>query len=294
MQKFSIGLSMTITCDEYKLIFEKYSTYIDYIYFSIPGDKYQTRRNLFEGYSLVEATKKLKKCLNLASSFGIKTELALNTFTLNEQDIRYAFSYCEQKLQIIPDAIVSLTPYSEPIREIFGEVHQIVSFNSSVRSAKEIRRISRGYSEIIFGGASIRNIGLWEYANMAGFKARLLLNNGCSFNCGGCRNAKTCKNVFQNNLDIFGINKLYALQSIVPSEFQTHIVNNRFLCGYKISNRNCTYEYLNSCLNSYIENKEEDLNYSQRFYLWCRLAHFHEFYPSIDFTKVKIIKDNIW
>lgn len=294
MQKFSIGLSMTISYEEYMLLFEKYSSIIDYIYFSIPGDEYQTRHDIFKGFSTVNATNALKKCLNLASSYGIKTELALNTYLLTERHIRHAYNYCAEQLQVTPDAIVSIISYGEFIHEVFGETYQIVSFNSSIKNIEDINRIPSIYSEVVFGGSSIRNIELWKYAKTSGFKPRLLLNNGCSFNCGSCKSAKTCKEVFQRNLDHFGINRLYALQSIVPSEFHDHIVDNGFLCGYKISNRNCTYEYLDSCLNSYIENNEENLKYGQRFYLWCRLSHFCKFYPYIDFAKVKMIKDRIW
>ncbi len=285
---------MTISYREYKVIFDRFSPYIDYIYFSVPGDVYQSRRNIFNGYSFDEATKKLSACLNLASTYGIKKELALNTYRLDDKCIEQAYNYCYRLFNGSPDAVVSLVEYGNKIRDIFGNPVQIVSFNSSVRKPNDIEKIPDCFSEIVFGGPNIRDNEIWSYTKIKGFQPRLLLNNGCSFNCGGCKKANICKRVFETNLSEYGIDRLYAMQSIIPSEFNEYIEKNDTLCGYKISSRNCSFDYLIACLSGYIENKENISMYHNFYHLWCRLAHFQPFYQDINFSKVKSVKDMLW
>lgn len=296
MKKFSIGLSMDIDPSEYKELFIKYGEYIDYLYFSIPlGERFQTRKDLFAKYSLQDATEKIKKILNCALDYGINIELALNTYLLKKEDFFIAKQYCQKELKIVPSCIVSNLSYGIDIAAAFPDTDQIVSFNSGIKEENDLLNIPSCYNEIVISSSQIRNPVFWAKIKEYGFKTRLLLNNGCSFNCGTCKHAKDCNAIFENNIAKNGINYIYALQSIYPTEFKAEIENSLYLDGFKISNRNCTFKYLMNCLEGYITGNDDiACNYDEKYYLWGRLAHFSKYYNVINSTEVYNIKKQLW
>lgn len=66
----------------------------------------------------------------------------------------------------------------------------------------------------MIGRKFLCDINCMRYINDLGLDVKLLLNNGCSFNCGTCRaGRKNCEKVFKQNLSKFNIEEIYALQS---------------------------------------------------------------------------------
>ena len=135
-----------------------------------------------------------------------------------------------------------------------------------------------------------------------GVDVKFLLNNGCSFNCGTCRMGNLqCKECFERNLIKFSAEELYALQSFFPFEIdilQSRLGNYECIKEFKISNRPCTYEYLNDCLNSYIYGKGKEEQYIQKskmnYRLWGRLGHFNQYLEKMNINMIKKIKKEIW
>lgn len=293
-KKFSIGLSTEISLEEYEEILASFHKNIDYVYFSVPiSRKFQSRANIYSNFTFDEATVFLIKAIRLFKTYNIKIELALNTYRLEIKDIEDAYLYCKNTLKIMPDAIVSNSKYIDTIIEIFPKVYNILSFNEAIRAESDLKRVSKFYDEIVIGSSAIRNFDLWKYINLKGFKCRLLLNNGCSFNCGSCNNAANCGLIFEKNLKEKDINYLYALQSLYPSELKKYIASNPYIYGYKISNRNCSAKYLHRCLEGYINgcNWENDGLYH---YYWARLKWFSKYKAKLNKEKIDNYKKDIW
>lgn len=294
-KKYSIGLSTRISINEYKQLLIKYGNYIDFVYFSVPiSEAFQSRKNIYSDFSIEEATVFLRDVIDLFKSFNVKIELTLNTYNISNDDLDLAYSYLINKLERMPDAIVSNCTLFDRIQEVFPDVYNIVSFNSFIRNEKDLEYVPKEYDEIIMGSSVIRDFEFWKKVQNKGFKSRLLLNNGCSFNCGSCATAAKCIDIFQHNLKRTHINYLYALQSLYPSEVSQYIANNSNLHGYKISNRNCSYNYLENCLSGYIEGENKEKYGVEHFYYWARLGHFGKYKNSLDEGKIMDLKKEIW
>lgn len=294
-KKYSIGLSTDISCGEYRKLLERFGEYIDYVYFSIPiSDRFQSRKNLYSKYSRNEATDFLSHVIELFRKFDIKIELALNTYRLSEQDLEDACHYLENELHEMPDAVVSNCKDINRIYELFPRAYHIVSFNSAVRTEKDLEKVPDCYNEIVVGSSGIRNEQFWKAIHAKGFQCRLLLNNGCSFNCHSCMRAELCKKTFEHNLQSVPINYLYALQSLYPSEVKKYIENNRYVDSYKISNRNCSYDYLEKCLSGYIEGNDHTDAGDRHFYYWARMSCFGEHKNELREDEIQMFKEKIW
>lgn len=294
-KKYSIGLSSDITIKEYEKLLADYHKYIDYVYFSVPISKiFQSREKLYINYSVDEATDFLRNVIDVFKCYHIKIELALNTYKITDNDIRLAYDYLKNTLQRMPDAIVSNYNYMKQIEELFPDIYNIVSFNSFIRNKADLQCIPKNYKEIVLGSSAIRNIQFWKEVKDKGFRCRLLLNNGCSFNCGSCANGNRCLEVFERNLQKNQINYLYALQSLYPSEVKQYISHNPYIYGYKISNRNCSYDYLRECLDGYIKGIDKTEEGVNCFYYWARLGHFSKYKLNLDEEIIRRYKKQIW
>lgn len=294
-KKYSIGLSTDITISEYDKLLNIYDDYIDYIYYSVPiSDKFQSRKKLYKNFSIEKATDFLREVIDLFKSHHVKIELALNTYRITENDIALAYNYIEHSLKRMPDAIVSNHNMINSITAFFPDVYNIVSFNSYIKNESDLKRIPSCYNEIVLGSSSIRNCYFWKKVHDYNFKCRLLLNNGCSFNCGSCATANNCYNIFNQNLKKHSIDYLYALQSLYPSEVKKYISTNLYIDSYKISNRNCSFDYLIKCLDGYIYGDDKINDGIEHFYYWARLGHFGKYKYILNEKKVKYFKEIIW
>ena len=296
--KFSFGISLDINIDDYKKIIKKYQTYIRGVYFSLPlGNEFHTRQLVVREYCKTDSEEKLLNILKLFTENNIKLEAVLNQYNIPDQKILQAVEYIKTKLEI--DAICILDEYVKTIKKYFPHMYLVSSFNNYEKIKYEG---DTPYNEIVVGRKFLRDIKNIKELRKLGLDVKFLLNNGCSFNCGTCRSGQeNCKKVFDLNIKKFTAEELYALQSFWPFELNklNEKINLNDIKEFKISNRPCTYEYLDKCLNSYIfcdEKKEDDFiaENINNYRLWGRLAHFNEYFSTMDIKRIKRIKNELW
>ena len=297
--KFSFGISLEITIEDYKKIINKYKNYISSIYFSLPlGKEFHTREAVEKEYSRNDAREKLIDILDLFKENNIKLEAVINQYFISNKKILEAIKYLKEEINV--DSICTLDEYAYLIKQHFPDMYLVSSFNNFNKTRKNIYNNSKIYNQIVIGRNFLRDIEIMKYIKSLGLDIKLLLNNGCSFNCRTCRaGEKTCKSIFENNLKKFSFEELYALQSFFPYELDIlkQKINLLNIKEFKISNRPCTYKYLDDCLNSYIYNHneedylKEDIN---NYRLWGRLTHFSKYFREMDINEIKRIKNEIW
>lgn len=298
LKKFSFGLSLNITMEEYKKILSKYKPYLSSAYFSLPlGKEFHTRIGVVQEYDQEDADKKLMNILGLLKDNNIKLEVVINQYNLREELLISAIEYLKNVMEI--DAICTLDEYVDIIRQYFPKIYLVSSFNNLKRNYDDIKNTNKQYNQIVIGKNFMRDDKAMKLIKDSGFDIKLLLNNGCSFNCLSCRKGYECKNIFNQNLRHCTINELYAIQSFLPFELQyleDKIEIDR-IKEFKLSSRPCTYEYLDNCLGSYLMLNNEYYYVNQHlknYHLWCRLAHFNEFYGQLDLDEIIKIKEELW
>ena len=299
--KFSFGISLEIKLEEYKNIIEEFKSYISSAYFSLPlGNDFHTRRGVIEEYSTKDATRKLYEIIKLLKSNNIKLEIVINQYNISREKLTEAVKYIQDNIEF--DSICTLDEYAEFIRKHFPKAYLIYSFNNRNITYQDVIRISKLYNQVVLGRKFLRDIKMMNYIRNTGLDIKLLLNNGCSFNCGTCRaGGAQCKKVFNYNMSKYSVNELYALQSFWPFELEilNQNINIEEIKEFKISSRPCSYEYLRNCLESYIfhqDKKEEEYleENMDNYRLWSRLAHFTPYFKELDANKIKKIKEKIW
>ncbi len=295
-KKFSIGLSLTISIDEYKELLTKYKDYIQSIYFSPPfSDKFHSRLEICEEFSDPQNIKKFYKVLELFKNEDILLDCVLNRPSLDSNTI---IENLDSIKSIHPDQITLLDRHIQLICDEFPTVEKIYSFNNDFTMGK-LANISDGFDTIVVGKYFLRNSQLLEKIYNSGFNLKLLVNNGCSYNCRGCQMGwRHCESVFNSNLQKKSPEYLYALLSFYPYEL-FELLNKLIVPvkSLKISNRTSDYEYLNKCLYAYINYKSEDL-YKQNscledYRLYARQANFNSFYKYFDDKKIMTLKRRI-
>lgn len=290
--KLSIGLALNISLDEYKELFSKYGEYIHDIYFSLPlGDSFHSRKQIADDFKDVKNIDKFYKILDLCIKNNIKLDCVLNRPSLTIEDIHKGISAIQQ---IKVDYITCLEDHVNVLKESFSNIPLIYSYNNAF-NLKKLNSISKDFSTIVVGQGYIRNISSLKKIIDSGYKLKILLNNGCSYNCGGCKlGTKQCYEVFHNNLNVHNINYLYALQSFFPYEFYELLNMFNFpIETIKISNRTDGYKYLDDCLQSYIYNenpRDYIIRNSLNYRLWCRLAHFNPYLNELNYEEIVNIK----
>lgn len=293
-KKFSFGISLEIDLEEYKKIINKYGNYINSIYFSLPlGKEFHTRSKVVEEYKEKNATKKLFEILKLFRDNNIKLEVVINQYGVKNEQLMEAIMFINQYIDF--DSICTLDEYISVLYSNYPEAYFISSFNNLKISLNDIKNTSHKYKQIVVGKNFMRDIRLLKQIKLENFDSKLLLNNGCSFNCASCRaGTKQCTDIFNKNVKENGIQKLYAIQSFFPSELH-RLLNKIEIDELKISNRPCNYEYLNNCLDSYINNNESYIKDNiKNYHLWGRLGKFTAFYKYFDFDEIKRLKEELW
>lgn len=296
-KNFSFGISLNIELDDYEKIIRRYRKYISSVYFSLPlGEEFHTREAVIEEYSQKGAIEKFRNILILFKENDIKLEVVFNQYGISRQKMIDALKYIKN----MPiDSICTLDEYVDIIREYYPSIYLVSSFNNDNKICIDTKR--NMYNQIVIGRRYLRDIETIKMIKKNGIDIKLLLNNGCSFNCGTCRMGKQkCREIFEKNLEKFTIEELFALQSFFP--FELDVLNSKlgfeYINEFKISNRPCTYEYLDNCLDSYIygHNKEEKYikKSKMNYRLWGRLGHFNSYLEVMDIKNVKRIKKEIW
>lgn len=301
LKKFSFGISLGISIDEYKKIIYKYGKYIKSVYFSLPyGDEFHTRKAVIKEYNKKNARQRLIRILELFKDNGIELEVVINQYNLDNEKILNALKEFSKVIKF--NTICCLDEYVSAVKEHYTN-KIIYSFNNKNLQEKDIYGISQSYNMVVVSREFMRNLEMLKKIKDCGMKTKLLLNNGCSFNCLSCRlGNEKCKEVFYNELLKNTAQELYAKQSFFPWELKKLFeeqkkININVIDELKISNRPCTFEYLNDCLESYIYNKNEKkyINKTYKnYHLWGRQSNLTPFFREFNLEQINKIKLRIW
>ncbi|MBR6949089.1 MAG: hypothetical protein IKH54_02775 [Bacilli bacterium] len=294
LNKFSIGLSLDISIEEYKQIIYKYKDYIHSIYFSPPiNSKFQSRKSIHEQFENKENVTKFYEILKLFRENNILLDCVLNRPSLSSEDIKENIKVVKD---INPDIITCLKNHIDIVKDSFSNKEIIYSFNNNFEIG-DLKNISKKFDTIVLGKYFLRSPKLIKKVYDSGFKIKLLVNNGCSYNCGGCKNGyENCIETFCKNLDYHTVNYLYALQSFYPYELDRLLDKVEVpIDTIKISNRTDGYEYLDKCLNSYINDLTEDIRFKKisDVRLYSRLSCFNKYFDELNSKEINSIKRRI-
>lgn len=137
---------------------------------------------------------------------------------------------------------------------------------------------------------------MFSYLHEQGKQTYLLLNNGCSFNCGTCNNVlSVCERSFLKNLEKHTVEYLYALQSIFPHELRDGTIDPTHICCFKISNRSSDLKFLRGVMDSYITGRVDDYVHADKnnYAFWGRAGYFWKYYSTMDLRKIRKYKEEI-
>lgn len=288
--KISIGLSLDISIEQYKELLQNYHYYLNSIYFSLPlGDQFHTRGKIARQFLDKENITKFYHIIELFYNAGVKLDCVLNRTSLRSDDIEKALIFIREEMPV--QQITCLERDIELVNDYFPELDKIYSYNNDL-NVKKISTISNLFSTVVAGKYFLRDTEALQKIVDGGFKVKLLVNNGCSFNCHGCgSDNRLCEKVFNDNLRSNSLEKLYALQSFIPEELDNLLMSHgQLIDSIKISNRTSGYDYLKNCLDSYINVSSIDPYIEQNisnYRLWLRLGWFSDKLSQLDLEKVK-------
>lgn len=296
IKKFSFGISLSIELRSYEKIIERYSKYLSSVYFSLPfGEEFHTRNSVIEEYNQKDATVKLLNILRLFRDNGIKLEVVINQYGINSEKLEEALNKLDNLVKV--DSICCLDEYVDMIDKHYnGEMYLISSFNNGT-----LKNETYKYDMLVLAKKYMRKPKILEEIKRKNFDIKLLVNNGCSFNCKSCRAGRIeCKNTFNKNMQKYTVQELYAIQSFFPWELEElfkRLSDNNIVKEIKISSRPSSYEYINNCLESYIYNINPK-NYIdkniQNYHLWGRQANLIKYFDSFRLEEIQEIKRKLW
>ncbi len=296
-KRFSVGLTLDATIDDFNHFLETYHRYIANFYFSLPmGDKFHSRSNVRKQLRNPETINMFWEILSIIQSYGIKLELVLNNWNVTEDDVRDAKKLLEEH-----DIKISLVGITNDIYDIvkraFPSQEIVYSFNNRTNTMEEFERIPFRYDEIVVGRQNIRNSELFECIhNQMRSKVVLLLNNGCSHICGGCTTLSNCHSSYYRAKFNYRPEYLYALQSIMPFEIHNDLLDLENIDLFKINSRNASLTQLRDCIDSYINCIEDEyIKKSISYYgLWGRLEWHVEHYDEFSLERIRELKFRIY
>ena len=295
-KRFSVGIAIETTLSDFENMLNKYGRYIDNFYGSIPlGDKFHGRVHIVNQFKNPDNINKFWEIAKLINKYGINLEIVFNTDNLTEED----FYMCRDELkkhEVTVDKIAILDKYYEQVQAIFQKVKLINSVNNMPNTLDGIRNISHKYDEIVIGRHFIRNVEAFHIVTKElGADCVLLVNNGCSHICGGCRSFDYCKECYEKGREKTSAEYLYALQSILPYEISEQYFDTSDVKLFKLSTRNADTEFICKCLDSYIHNNgKEYVDKSLHHYLmWSRLIWHQDYFDSFDYERIRSIKQKI-
>lgn len=300
LNKFSFGLSLNMELKEYQKIIRDFLPFLNNVYFSLPfGREFHTREGVRNEYDQKDARKKLLKILELFKSNGIKLEAVINQYHINLNKLEEVLNEFDKIIKV--DSICCLEEYFDIINNYYNkEMHIISSFNNGVVRRNNINNYIK-YNTIVVAREFLRDVNGLKFIKSKGLRIKLLINNGCAFNCYSCRaGQRKCIEVFQNNLKKYTPEQLYAIQSFFPWELKKLfdiIKGDEIIDEIKLSSRPCTYKYLRDCLESYIYNKDEEKFIEESFknyHLWGRQANLIEYFDKFKLDKLNKIKEELW
>lgn len=297
--KLGIGLQLIkISKDEFIKILDEYHEHISYIYYSSLMDyKFYARKILtnkeMDIFNSVNPQDQYDILEYARSKYNIKTELAVNSYTCkDDNDFVEMFKVEIQRHK--PDKCVTYNRLVDKLYEIDRGISYELTFNEGLISESSVDSISNKFSSIVIGGRFIRDERMMRKIVSSDRIPTILINNSCAHNCGYCGRCD-CLKVFNYNLGVCGndINIPFAIQTLLPWEIYDNPKIYKSDYYYKLSTRLCDYGELKYLLDSYINNKNDVVGYSQ-FHALCPLRHFEKYYNDINLTNVKSLKDEIW
>lgn len=297
-KKFNIGLTLNTNLKEFEEFLKKYHGYIRSFYFSPPINKYfHTRKKVAYAFMLPGKKKLFWQMLELIKSYGVELELLLNTLVLDDELIEQAADLMQEK-GVTVDSVCFLTRYYDSAVKYFPSAKRILSFNNGFMTEKAIDSAIEKFEfdAMVLGSAFIRDNELFGRLRDKGIEVYLLLNNGCSFNCGTCNNVSSdCKKSFENNLKKHSAEYLYALQSIFPYELAEGIIDTTRVTCLKISNRCSDIRFVSEAMDSYINNEVAYyVGKSKNSYAyWGRAGFFWKYFRKFNLDSVEKIKKEI-
>ena len=300
MNKFSFGLSLNIELEQYEKIIEQFKPFLNSVYFSLPfGDEFHTRMGVRREYSETNAIKKLLDILNLFKEKGIKLEAIINQYHINLDKLKKVLDKVDEIFNI--DSICCLDEYFEVIDGHYnGKMYLVSSFNNGIVNMNNVENYKK-YNMIVIARQFLRDINSIMSIKDNGVDVKLLINNGCAFNCYSCRaGQRKCVEVFKKNLKEYTPEQLYAKQSFFPWELKKLFIDlkgYKYIDEIKLSSRPCSYKYLKDCLESYIYNIKEEKyikETTKNYHLWGRQANLIEYFDKFDLENINKIKKNLW
>lgn len=293
-KRFSVGLPVIDSVEVFDHFLDEYDQYIENIYFSLPiGDRYHSRvvtqRVLADAdkipffLSLLRCVEKHKICL----------EVLFNTDGLTEEDIKAGKRFMDEH-NIHPDEIGILAQYYDLVSELFPDKQYVYSFNNFPASQNDFFSSGHYFNQYVVGRQFIRDADLFRKIKEHSSKVVLLLNNGCSFSCGGCNTGNHCHDAYFREQLQYSVEYLYALQSIFPFEINEGYIDTGDVDLFKIASRNGDVRYIKECIDSYIHNDTSMVAENcEQYLLWSRLWWHYDSFPDFDYMRLTAIKKDI-
>lgn len=300
-KKFSIGISFSkMSAEQFVAILNKYKEYIHDVYFSPVEDiKYQTRKYIYDfaNTTVSERKEDLRKVLEFARDNDIKLNMSLNAINNNMEEQLFLFASYNDIYQL--DYITTFLSLAHLIKNQFCFNQITCTYNEGIDNYNKLNQILKSgvFSSLVLGNSLIRNITVFQLVNKYKIKVKLLLNNGCLFDCHNfCKDKGLCKQTFIKQLQQENIHTMYARQSIFPEELHEKFMASKLIDIYKLSTRPIDYLEMTLLLDSYIEGDSRKYIASsvKNYHLYARLSHFCDFYPQFDYDKLIYEKEKMW
>lgn len=297
LKKFSIGLTLLDSVEAYDRFLQEYGKYINNIYFSLPmGDRFHSRvvfKDLLKDKQYVELFWNLLLC---AQKYSINLELLFNTPGLNEIDIRNSFVSLEEH-GVKVQKIGILDEYYGSTRKYFPTQKLVYSFNNFPNTLAHYASIKNSYDEIVVARQFIRDNQLFSFIKETlNSNVVLLVNNGCSQVCGGCKTCWHCHDSYYREHSKYSAEYQYALQSVFPFEINEGCIDTKNVDLLKIASRNDNLSYVKKVIDSYVN--DNSICYVQsnkhNYLLWSRLQWHTDYFNTFDYNRLVSLKKGLY
>ena len=301
--KFSVAVSFgQISPREYISVIDKHKEYIHDVYFSpTESIRYQTRNKIYDFATTTNDERRLmlEQVLSYAHDNGILCCITLNAPMVEAQEQVKVFKLYNSVFHI--DYLTTTMEIAYLIREQGISIPLVCSYNEAITSREHLMRVldSDLFESIVLGGRFLRDVDCFKLIKKYGKKTILMLNTGCCMNCASfckIRNQNYCINLFNKNATEFGVEMMYAMQSIFPEEIKDYYQPLGIIDTYKLASRPISCDELDRLLSSYIElSSREYISHSEsNYHLYGRLAHFSKYYENFNYTSILQYKNDIW
>jgi len=302
-RRLSVGFSLAMNEEEHRALLAEYGEYIYEFYFSPPlGPQFHTRPQDHQYFQQPGVEDTFWRVLEHAKTLGIKLCLVLNYIASSPRDMLAGAKFVHERVGF--DSLVTLRKpdrTAKALKDRYPDKPLWVSFNDGVDSAQYVDKIDREvFSGIIPGRSTLRNFPLFRYMKAHGYRVKFMLNTGCSFGCELC----LCRNCYRPRAPVneqvaalSNWDQRYALQTLLPWELHDHgYLDCPDLDLFKVCSRPSPYPYLRAVLESYVFNKNEEMqtNGNITYSLWARGNILPPHFQELDYEKMTAVKRELW